>query len=42
MDAGAYVYDNYPEDEVAEVTDQELMEIDGLLLARMGGMPIQY
>jgi hypothetical protein len=28
IDAGAYVYDDYPE-EAPEVTGQELMEIDG-------------
>ncbi len=30
IEAGAYVYDDYPE-EVPEATGQELMEIDGLL-----------
>lgn len=35
VDAGAYVYDDYPE-EVPEVTGQELMEIDGKLLATYG------
>jgi hypothetical protein len=38
VDAGAYVYDNYPEDEVSEAPGQELMEIDGLLLARVGSI----
>ncbi|KAI9744413.1 MAG: hypothetical protein M1818_001942 [Claussenomyces sp. TS43310] len=28
VDAGAYVYDDYPEDEVPEATGQELMELD--------------
>ena len=30
MDAGAYVYDGYPEEAPEEPTGQELMEIDGL------------
>jgi hypothetical protein len=29
IDAGAYVYDEYPEEEAVEATGQELMEIDG-------------
>lgn len=29
MDAGAYVYDEDEPEEAAEVTGQELMEIDG-------------
>jgi 116 kDa U5 small nuclear ribonucleoprotein component len=29
VDAGAYVYDEYPEEEAPETTGQELMEIDG-------------
>jgi U5 small nuclear ribonucleoprotein component len=29
VDAGAYVYDEYPEEEAPEATGQELMEIDG-------------
>jgi U5 small nuclear ribonucleoprotein component len=32
VDAGAYVYDDYPE-EAPETTGQELMEIDGNSLA---------
>jgi 116 kDa U5 small nuclear ribonucleoprotein component len=30
VDAGAYVYDEYPEEEVHETTGQELMEVDGM------------
>jgi len=29
VDAGAYVYDEDPEEEAPEATGQELMEIDG-------------
>lgn len=29
VDAGNYAYDDYPEEEPAEATGQELMEIDG-------------
>lgn len=29
VDAGAYEYDDYPEEEEPEATGQELMEIDG-------------
>jgi U5 small nuclear ribonucleoprotein component len=32
VDAGAYVYDDYPE-EAPEATGQELMEIDGVLVS---------
>jgi U5 small nuclear ribonucleoprotein component len=31
VDAGQYAYDDYPEEEPAEATGQELMEIDGKL-----------
>lgn len=30
VDAGAYVYDEYPEEEAHETTGQELMEVDGM------------
>ncbi len=30
VDTGAYMYDEYPEEEAPEVTGQELMEVDGL------------
>ena len=34
VDAGTYMYDEYPEEEAPEATGQELMEIDGLALQK--------